>query len=165
MEKRIITKVSQNTYEYKQVIINEILRVKNTEWSLDDLVQFIYKQDPTPLDKGDFIKRKRAKNCVPMEDRCVAKRANNDQCTRRKKDLCLYCGTHSKGVPHGIITEDESRYSKKNVWAEDIHGIIYYIDADHLIYKTEDIMKNLVNPTIIGKWSKVGDTYMIHRNI
>ena len=40
-----------------------------------------------------------------------------------------------------------------------------YIDAEHSIYKTEDVMKNIVNPSIIGKWSKIGEVYSIYRNI
>jgi len=36
------------------------------------------------------------------------------------------------------------------------------LDIDHNVYKTEDIMKNMVNPTILAKWSKVDDLYTIH---
>ena len=36
--------------------------------------------------KDDLQKRKRIKNIVPSNDRCIALRANLEQCTRRKKE-------------------------------------------------------------------------------
>ena len=56
------------------------------------------------LSKEDFQKRKRVKNVVPQFERCGAKRANGEQCTRRKKDDSCFCGTHVKGTPHGEVS-------------------------------------------------------------
>ena len=60
------------------------------------------------------------------------------------------------------MSADDNKSQQKEVWAEDINGIIYYLDIDHNVYKTEDIMKNMVNPTVLAKWSKVGNLYTIH---
>ena len=144
--------------EFKTRILEEIRKGATMEETLD-LVQ---QCEPLPLDRTDFVKRRRTKNSVPPEERCNAKSAKNDQCTRRRKNGHTCCGTHSKGVPHGLMSTDETRVRQKEVWAEDINGIIYYIDVDHNVYKTEDIMKNLTNPTILAKWSKEGDLYTIH---
>ena len=55
------------------------------------------------------MKRKRVKNVVHLSDRCCAKRANGEQCTRRRKDTTTeYCGTHLKGTPHGICDVAQS---------------------------------------------------------
>jgi len=105
--------------------------------------------------------RRRNKNTVPLEERCIAKSAKNDQCTRRRKAGHTCCGTHSKGVPHGFISAD-TKPVHREVWAEDINGIIYYIDIHHNVYKTEDIMKNNVNPSILATWSKTESGYTIH---
>jgi hypothetical protein len=164
MEKRIIAKVSSYMDGFHQTLLSELQKVQSGESTVDQTMEFIQTYHHSILEKNDFIKRKRTKNCVPADDRCVAKRANNEQCSRRKKDKCLYCGTHSKGIPHGVMNTEEQQYTKKEVWAEDIRGIIYYIDDDHKVYKNEDIMKNLVNPTVIGTWSKLGEVYTIHRN-
>jgi len=92
------------------------------------------------------MKRKRVKSVVPMYERCSAKRANGEQCTRRKKDGETYCGTHIKGTPHSIMDESEcetptTKNVKVDIWAQDIKGIIYYIDKAGNVYDTEDIMK------------------------
>jgi hypothetical protein len=102
---------------------------------------------------------------VPYCDRCSSKRANNEQCTRRKKDGYDYCGTHIKGTPHGTMnaTSDVEVIStqKVEVWAQDIKGIIYYLDKNMNVYQTEDIVSNKHNPKIIAKYIKTGDIYNI----
>ena len=103
---------------------------------------------------------------VPSCERCTAKRANGEQCTRRKKDdTSVYCGTHNKGTPHGIVdsTSDQiSSAQKVELWVEDIQGIMWYIDKDHNVYQTEDIVSNNMNPKIITKCVKHSDgTYSI----
>jgi hypothetical protein len=158
MEKRIIQKVNENIADFKAHIIQEL----KTDVSIEEIINMIQHYEPKQLERTDFIKRKRTKNSIPVEERCIAKSAKNDQCTRRRKDGCTCCGTHSKGVPHGLISSDEVKTHQKEVWAEDINGIIYYIDSENNVYKTEDIMKNTMNPTMIAKWSKTEDTYTIH---
>jgi hypothetical protein len=116
------------------------------------------------FNKEDFQKRKRVKNFVPVFDRCCAKRASDEQCTRRKKDGCEFCGTHLKGTPHGVV--DESNEPKNNtqkvdVWAQDIQGIVYYIDKNMNVYQAEDIISNKINPKIIAKYVRDGETYSI----
>jgi hypothetical protein len=99
---------------------------------------------------------------VPYSDRCCAKRANGEQCTRRKKEE--YCGTHMKGTPHGIVdlNQDVTQTTTKvEVWAQDIKGIIYYVDKDMNVYNAEDIVSNKNNPKVIAKYSKDGENYSI----
>ena len=50
---------------------------------------------------------------------------------------------------------------KIEVWAQDIQGIIYYIDKSNNVYQAEDIMANKMNPKIIAKYTKVGEQYNI----
>jgi hypothetical protein len=128
------------------------------------LLQFIYDYDRLTFNKEDFQKRKRVKNFVPIFDRCSAKRASNEQCTRRKKEGCEYCGTHLKGTPHGIVdnqNESKNTTQKIEVYAQDIQGIIYYIDKTSNVYQAEDIINNKVNPKIIAKYVKNGENYSI----
>ena len=133
--------------------------------NVNDILQFIYDYQNLVFDKEHFQKRKRVKNHVPIYDRCCAKRANNERCTRRKKDGGDYCGTHLKGTPHGIFdnTSDENKVTtqKIEVWAQDIKGIIYYIDKSENVYETEDIVNNKTNPKIIAKYEKIGTEYSI----
>jgi len=166
MERRINKKIENYISDFK-----ESIKIKTTELGLIDdqnvnkLLQFIYDYDRVNLTKEDFMKRKRVKNVVHLSDRCCAKRANGEQCTRRKKDEHHeYCGTHLKGTPHGICDFEEEvkpQGQKIDVWPQDIQGIIYYIDNYYNVYQVEDIMKGKVNPKVIAKYIKNGDIYSI----
>ena len=103
------------------------------------------------------------KMMVPVYERCCAKRASGEQCTRRKKDESPYCGTHVKGTPHGIISDTEpvNPFSNIEVSAIDIKGIIYYLDQKGNVYNTEDVISNKKNPRIIAKYEKNGEKYSI----
>jgi hypothetical protein len=120
--------------------------IDNTKLQCNSMAGFVYNYEKLRLGKDDFMKRKRVKSVVPMYERCSAKRANGEQCTRRKKDGETYCGTHIKGTPHSIMDEVEcetptTKNVKVDIWAQDIKGIIYYIDKAGNVYDTEDIMK------------------------
>jgi hypothetical protein len=120
--------------------------IDNTKLQCNSMAGFVYNYEKLRLGKDDFMKRKRIKSVVPMYERCSAKRANGEQCTRRKKDDEAYCGTHIKGTPHSIIDEvacetPTTKNVKVDIWAQDIKGIIYYIDKTGNVYDTEDIMK------------------------
>jgi hypothetical protein len=165
MEKRLNKKLESWITGFKDNIrekANQIGISKNDQ--TNQLIQYIYDYDRLTFGKEDFQKRKRVKNVVPFFDRCCAKRASNEQCTRRKKDGIEYCGTHMKGTPHGIIdnqNESKPNTQKIEVWAQDIQGIVYYIDKALNVYQAEDIVINKLNPKIIAKYVKNGDIYSI----
>jgi hypothetical protein len=165
MEKRLNKKLEVWISGFKDNIrekANQIGISKNDQ--TNQLIQYIYDYDRLTFGKEDFQKRKRVKNVVPFFDRCCAKRASNEQCTRRKKDGIEYCGTHMKGTPHGIIdnqNESKPNTQKIEVWAQDIQGIVYYIDKAYNVYQAEDIIVNKLNPKIIAKYTKNGDVYSI----
>ena len=165
MEKRINQKIIDYLAQFKDNIRDKVTQLHLTKYdNSNELIQFIYDYQRLLLTKEDFMKRKRIKNVVPLFDRCCAKRATNEQCTRRKKNGIEYCGTHMKGTPHGIIdNENETKVNtqKIEVWAQDIQGIIYYIDKNSNVYQAEDIIINKINPKIIAKYIKNGDTYSI----
>ena len=164
MEKRINKKIDLYLSEFKDYVKEKVLQLGIKDES-NQLLQHIYDYERLVLVKDDFMKRKRVKNTVNLFDRCCAKRANSEQCTRRKKNDYEYCGTHMKGTPHGIIEntgeEEIVTNQKVEVWAQDIQGIIYYIDANYNVYQTEDIFVNKSNPKIIAKYVKNEDHYSI----
>ncbi len=165
MEKRLNKKLEGWITSFKDDIREKATQIgisKNDQ--TNQLIQYIYDYDRLTFGKEDFQKRKRVKNVVPFFDRCCAKRASNEQCTRRKKDDIEYCGTHMKGTPHGIIdnqNESKPNTQKIEVWAQDIQGIVYYIDKAYNVYQAEDIVINKLNPKIIAKYIKIGDVYSI----
>jgi hypothetical protein len=165
VERRINKCIEVYLTEFKENIKQKSaeLGIKN-----DALIQYIYDYNRLSLSTEEFIKRKRVKNVVPFFDRCCAKRANFEQCTRKKKNGCEYCGTHMKGTPHGIMDDVDDNNGevkqvtqKVEVWAQDILGIIYYVDKNYNVYQAEDIVSNKPNPKIIAKYVRNGEQYSI----
>ena len=189
MEKQINQKLEQHQVQFK-ADIKEWLSAHNVSvvdnkdkmtLLTSEFLQFIYDYNNMQICENDLKKRKRIKNVVPQFELCIAKRANGEQCTRRKKvEECAsvdseqtsgkeaathFCGTHIKGIPHGVVSNDveiPKPNTKVEVWVKDIKGINYYIDSNHNVYKPEDILTNKINPSIIAKWIKLSeDVYSI----
>lgn len=165
MERRINIKINEYFAEFKTNMRKKILEYNfDDKNKVNDLIEYIFEYNRLCIVKEDLSKRKRLKNSIPASNRCNAKRANDEQCTRRRKDGSEYCGTHAKGTPNGFLSNNEciDCMKKVEVYAEEINGIVYYIDQFLNVYKTEDIMTGKENPTIIGKCTKMNNTYTIH---
>jgi len=179
MERKINKKIEEAFTNYKQDIktgivgvitaincnideeyVSDITIKETVKTELMNLLQELYDHPVLKLDKTDFQKRKRVKNVVPLHDRCIACRASGEQCTRRRKGDSQFCGTHIKGTPHGVISkekqdsEPKEMIKKVSVWAQDIKGIIYYIDDNSNVYETSAILQGTDNPKIIAKYQK-----------
>ncbi len=158
MEKRLNRKIDTAFQDFKQKIKNKMEEsgtINSSEGK--ELLQFVYDYPAFSITKIDLQKRKRVKNSVPFNERCCALRANNEQCTRRKKSDERFCGTHIKGIPHGEINADaqvKDTTKKVEVWAQEIQGIIYFIDNIGNVYDPQHVHQNLKNPTIIAKYIK-----------
>ena len=167
MENRITKKVDTYCMRFKQDIKEWIETNKNLKDQTDiksEFLQFIFDYDSINMSKEDFSKRKRVKNIVPNQLRCCAKRANGEQCTRRKKDDLEFCGTHIKGTPYGKLDYDVNEPTlakKKETWVQEIQGIQSFIDEDGNVYDPGEILRNKVNPTVIARYDKKGDSYSI----
>jgi hypothetical protein len=187
MEKQINQKLEQHQVQFKADIkewlsAHNVSVIDNKDKNTlltGEFLQFIYDYNNMQINENDLKKRKRIKNVVPQFELCIAKRANGEQCTRRKKileDTCSnsvgvesevihFCGTHIKGIPHGVVSSDieiPKPNTKVEVWVKDIKGINYYIDANHNVYRPEDILTNKLNPSVIAKWTKLSeDIYSI----
>lgn len=178
MEKRINQSIETYVTTFKDNIKHKILDLDfenkcsadstapEIKEKINDLLEYIYEYERLSFQKEDLIKRKRIKNTIPTLNRCNANRANGQQCTRRRKKDCEFCGTHSKGTPHGLVANDddnqnteenprvEKRNEKVSVFTQDIRGIVYYIDNVGNVYKTEDILLKKNNPQIIAKYQQ-----------
>ena len=170
MEKSINSKIEQHELNFKRDIKNWLedncARVVSPthENVTSDFIKYVYDHDKMALRKEDFQKRKRVKNVVEKCELCLAKRANMEQCTRRRHAGNEYCGTHCKGQPHGVISLDGTEpksLTKVEVWVQDIKGINYYIDSENNVYRPEDIVTNKQTPAIIAKWTLTNGVYSI----
>ena len=162
MEKRLNSKIGTYVRTLKDDFKQKLQTMDLEENKMFEILNFIYEYEHLTISKEDFQKRKRVKNVVPFCDRCKAKRANGEQCSRRRKDDLEFCGTHIKGIPHGCIeTQDKVKKNKIEVWCQEIRGIIYYIDAKNNIYSVEDILNNVEVPKVVGHWSLQNNEYVL----
>tara|TARA_B100000161_G_C33343879_1_gene321395 strand:- start:27 stop:545 length:519 start_codon:yes stop_codon:yes gene_type:complete len=164
MERRITKKIDSHQVEFKNSIKEWITKSKGfalvDEKVLGEFMRYIYDYPSLKLEKTDFQKRRRVTNTVPLFERCNAIIAGGEQCTRRKKQNCKFCGTHCNKQPHGVINNEGKsipQMKKVEVWVEIIKGIHYYIDANHNVYMPGDIISGSTKPRIIGKWKKNAD--------
>jgi|UniRef100_A0A6C0IMD4 hypothetical protein len=168
MEKRISKKIETHVTQFKDDLREKLMKLNLENSEMVQLIEYIYEYPRLVINKEDLVKRKRIKNSIPGLNRCSAKRADGDQCTRRRKDECDYCGTHVKGTPHGLVTNDipEIEQDKRvEVYAKEINGIVYHLDNFCNVYKTEDIMKEEKNPEIIYKYQVNDGVYRIVESI
>jgi len=155
MEKRINKSIETYVVEFKDNIRKKIDELKiEDKKKVNELLEYVYDYRRLSMSKDDFIKRKRIQNSIPVANRCNARRANNEQCTRRRKNGSEYCGTHTKGTPNGFLQTGvcgDCTNQKLEVVAQEIDGIVYYIDNFSNVYRTEDILNEKENPQIIAK--------------
>ena len=127
------------------------------QFQKEDVTMFVKKQEKKTLDinstkQGGTISSATA---LTPEEQCIANRSSDGvQCTRKKKKGSQYCGTHAKienRVKQHSPETTSTVSNKMEVSAEDIHGIIYYIDTFNNVYHTEDILEGKENPRIIAK--------------
>jgi len=171
MNKKVSSKCNGYMTAFKKDIKDHILGLDLSDSaSVSQLIQYIYDYPPLEITKDDLLRRKRVKNNVPFHERCRAKRApgngskGDNQCTRRKKKSEEFCGTHIKGRPHGEIDSepDIPDTDTIQVWAQDIAGIIYYLDYNGNVYDPQDVHENKKDPRIIAKYQKQDDgTFVI----
>jgi hypothetical protein len=161
MEKKINAKISVWTADFKRDIVDAVINVKGGD---TNIAEFIYNYKTLVLEATDFKKRQRVKNDVPLHERYRALRANEERCTRRKRDGSKFCGTHAKGIPHGEITDiniEQKTQKKIQVWTEEISGIVRHLDKDGNVYDPVDIYQNINNPRVIAKYEVIGNEYKI----
>ena len=90
-------------------------------------------------------------------DLCIAKISQGVQCSRKHKKDNVYCGTHIKRQPTGVVIEPVTptnpKLTKKvDIWVQLIRGINYYIDENNNVYDPEHILSLIQNPSVIYKW-------------
>ena len=161
MEKKLNVKIASWFSTFKKQIASKILDT-DSDKEPTELLQYIYNYPHLSLTKQDLQKRTRIKNTVPYHDRCRALRANQEQCTRRKRSISKFCGTHIKGIPHGEITDNPGTvetFKKVQVWAQEISGIIRHLDNNGNVYDPQDIVQGVTNPKVIAKYTESEGVY------
>lgn len=150
MQNRINEKCQENWAIVKDKL-KEI--ASNEEVQKQDLINFLNNYEFPLFTKEDLVRKKKDKAELPANCRCEAKKSDEEQCSRRKKKGCDFCGTHEEKQPFGVISQaDRPTTQQINVWVQEIKGILYHIDCNGNVYKQEDVMSNKMNPKIIAKY-------------
>lgn len=158
MNKRLNKKIQEYIYTFKNDILTIILQDRsneiNSQETIDKLCELVKTYEDLSITDSD-LKKKRSRNTIPACERCNALRASGDQCTRRKKNNSMFCGTHSKGTPNGIynnIGKESECCEKREIEIVDYKGIPYYSDKQNRIYSHHDILQKTSSPNIIGEF-------------
>jgi hypothetical protein len=171
MDKKINKKLDAYISAFKTDIRTKADELGITNHSeVSRLLTYVYEYNRLTFGKEDFMKRKRNKLGINVSERCIAKRSNGEQCTRRKKKECDFCGTHVKGIPHGVCEQinipQTSFINKIEVRVQDVNGIMHFIDSNENVYQTEDVLMEKKNPKIIGRGvtTDAGEYEVVYRN-
>jgi hypothetical protein len=158
-ENKLNASIKQHFEDFK----NKLREQMGIQSSPSVIMDFVESYEFPALVEEDYSKKRRVKNPIPFHEKCIAKAANGDQCSRRKKKGSEFCGTHNKARPHGIITppQEEGETEGENVvkkeievWLEDINGIMYWINDVGTVYHPDDIRNNIENPRVIAHYEK-----------
>lgn len=115
MDTRINRIIANYFSDMKDQLKKQIIELNFSEKEkINELMETLIEYPRLTLSKEDFVKRKRVKNSIPVVNRCIALRANGEQCTRRRRGDCDFCGTHYKSAPNGEIAGEASESQKDN---------------------------------------------------
>lgn len=143
--------------------------METTREHLEQLLE-LTKQDPPNMDEFQAtwrvlyhhlldqklvsVDEKKKKRMIPLEERCMAKRANGGRCTRRRK-FGNFCGTHSNSHTNNVIDDEKETGDMKSIVISniEIQGITYLADQEGYLYMPCDILNSSPSPRIIGKYA------------
>lgn len=145
MDKFYYKQVDQFVETFKKEVKKNFVENSETEFN-----KFVDNYDSFKI-----VSKVKQKSTVPMALRCVAKRLNCDQCTRRRNKISAFCGTHFKSRPFGVfdvvVLADEDIVHLISVFTQEIRGITYHLDENLNVYDTGDILNDVRDPKILAK--------------
>lgn len=150
--------VNSRINEYFEKMAHDVEMIASSYEStpaIESILKYIRDYPLLHLEKEEIQRKKRQNTIVPSHLRCVAKCGKGERCSRRKQEDSMFCGTHLKGSPWGIVAPDNepSLVSRKlPIWLEDFNGIQYYIDEEGRVYDHHDIIEGIANPRVVAKW-------------
>ena len=101
------------TKEYVRKKISEVLTELSVDEQLprDQLMRYIHNINFDDISLTiNSMKRPRKK--VDTRERCRAQTSKGERCTRKRKDMLEFCGSHESSRPYGEVTEGPSTRTK-----------------------------------------------------
>lgn len=147
-----IAKLNKKSQEHMAACVNAIRdRLDKGGVPHADIVEMVGNPEAFTLTTADFEKMRRARAAIPYYERCSGKKADAEQCTRRRQQGSLFCGTHVKGTPYGQISDGDPVSDKVQVHVEELNGIVYWVDDANNVYSQEDVYLGKKDPRVIAK--------------
>ena len=157
------------------------LSFQQEKQKIQELLEYIYEYPSFPMEtitaqQNSTSKhpqsnpKKRVKPPVTQENRCMAKLSNGGQCSRQRLKDGQLCGSHNKVQPYGLVSicpvsmakhAKEQHMTSHEVFAVEIQGLVYYVDHEGNVFRTEDVLNDIPNPAIIAKYTKTPTGYSI----
>jgi hypothetical protein len=157
--------------QFKEDIQKKVVQLsfQQEKQKIQELLEYIYEYPSYPVETNLPITnpqppKKRVKPPVTQENRCMAKLSNGGQCSRQRLKEGQLCGSHNKVQPYGLVSlcpiilakhAKEQDMVPHEVFAVEIQGLVYYIDHEGNVFRTEDILNEISNPVIIAKCIKI----------
>ena len=111
-----------------------------------------YKLPETEVLNKYLNKNNKTFSCKKKCNRCMARKQDGDQCTRKRKNNIDYCGKHLKNRKYGRIDDitqiTDGLINNDNLiitWVEEFNGKKYLIDDNNIVYSYD-----INSPEIIG---------------
>lgn len=142
---------------------------------------YIIKNCISSITKYNNNVRKRNRKKLSNELRCMGRKIDGRQCTRRKKTGCDYCQSHIKKLTNGRIDQDYDTNKKKNkrgrkrkiefdpraydseyvtLWEDIVNNEKVLIDINNNVYTF-----NVTTPTYLGKKALDGSLIKTNKNV
>ena len=156
MEKIVNKRMEEYLQDFKKDIKQKVTELqfeaKDFE-KINELLEYVYEYKRLVFQASELTRPKREAKAtvvtvIEEQCRCKALRVSGEPCTRRKKINSDFCGTHDK---EHTKSSTEPAIKQVEVTAEEMDGIVYYIDREGNIYHTEDIMSGKAYPRIIAR--------------
>lgn len=152
-----------------KILFGFIDELNNNKIEINDkiLEKFINKNFNTIMDKFTNSLKKRNRKTLQNDLRCMGRKIDGKQCTRRKKNNHDYCQSHLKKLTNGRIDEDYTQPKKKNkrgrkrkvefdpraydeeyitTWEDIINDEKVLVDVNNNVYSFD-----ITNPKFLGK--------------
>ena len=99
-------------------------------------------------------KKKTNRRILPKNERCLGRKNDLTQCTRKRKEGHEFCGSHIKNLPNGKVGDDGACFNKKKgkrgrkrknlinnendngilTTKKYINGSVYLVDSKNIVY-------------------------------
>lgn len=103
--------------------------------------------------------------CPELNPRCSSKLLSGKQCSHKHLPGENLCGMHQKRKDKDKDTSKKNIHEEKikyiEIISKEINGIVYFIDVSGNVYDAEHVMRQITNPTIIGKLIEINETWYV----